>query len=271
MLLNLLPLLFTMLLCSTPALAAGALNDGEHHGDPPYLLEDGWRPLLNGRDLSGWHTCFASGWLVECCLALGDLKSAFHYAQAAVEVAERYTSRQSGIHSDFSLGRALIAHDRPQEACAVLERALDSVRERRIQLLFEGPLRFLLAEAQLDLGHLGLARRECDKAIAFAQRAGTPLYECDAQLILARVLLRENVSEPEVVREIGAALDRAAELIDQTGGESRRPCLEELHAELAHSRGDAAGREHHLRGAERLYTEMGATRHAERVAKEFGQ
>ncbi len=55
MLLNLLPLLFTMLLCSTPALAAGALNDGEHHGDPPYLLEDGWRPLLNGRDLSGWH------------------------------------------------------------------------------------------------------------------------------------------------------------------------------------------------------------------------
>lgn len=31
------------------------LNDGEAHGDPPFLLEDGWRPLLNGRDLSGWH------------------------------------------------------------------------------------------------------------------------------------------------------------------------------------------------------------------------
>lgn len=30
------------------------LNDGEHHGDPPFLLEDGWRPLLNGRDLGGW-------------------------------------------------------------------------------------------------------------------------------------------------------------------------------------------------------------------------
>jgi hypothetical protein len=31
------------------------LNDGEPHGDPPFLLEDGWEALLNGRDLSGWH------------------------------------------------------------------------------------------------------------------------------------------------------------------------------------------------------------------------
>jgi 3-keto-disaccharide hydrolase len=32
------------------------LNDGEMHGDAPYLLEDGWTPLLNGKDLAGWHT-----------------------------------------------------------------------------------------------------------------------------------------------------------------------------------------------------------------------
>lgn len=31
------------------------LNDGEAHGDPPFLIEDGWKPLLNGRDLSGWR------------------------------------------------------------------------------------------------------------------------------------------------------------------------------------------------------------------------
>ena len=23
--------------------------------DPPYLREDGWKPLLNGTDLTGWH------------------------------------------------------------------------------------------------------------------------------------------------------------------------------------------------------------------------
>ncbi len=115
------------------------------------------------------------------------------------------------------------------------------------------------------------AQDECSRAIAIARRNGTPLYECDAQLVLARVLLREGASEPEAARQIGAALERAAELIDQTGGESRRPRLEELRAELAHARGDAATRERYLREAHRLYTEMGATGHAERMAKELGE
>lgn len=30
-------------------------NDGEMHGDAPYLLEEGWTPLLNGKDLTGWR------------------------------------------------------------------------------------------------------------------------------------------------------------------------------------------------------------------------
>ena len=35
----------------TPRLNA---NDGYSHGDPPFLLEDGWTPLLNERNLNGW-------------------------------------------------------------------------------------------------------------------------------------------------------------------------------------------------------------------------
>jgi hypothetical protein len=31
------------------------LNDGDAHGDAPYLIEGGWRPLLNGKDIAGWH------------------------------------------------------------------------------------------------------------------------------------------------------------------------------------------------------------------------
>lgn len=53
------------LLVSLLALAAlsqqparySAIQDGEAHGDPPYLLEEGWEPLLNGKDLSGWKAC----------------------------------------------------------------------------------------------------------------------------------------------------------------------------------------------------------------------
>ena len=32
-----------------------AMNDGSDHGDPPFLTESGWRPLLNGKDLDGWQ------------------------------------------------------------------------------------------------------------------------------------------------------------------------------------------------------------------------
>ena len=31
------------------------VNDGTPHGDPPYLLEPGWRPLINGTNLDGWR------------------------------------------------------------------------------------------------------------------------------------------------------------------------------------------------------------------------
>jgi len=32
-----------------------AVNDGQPHGDPPFRLEEGWIPLLNGKNLNGWH------------------------------------------------------------------------------------------------------------------------------------------------------------------------------------------------------------------------
>jgi len=37
------------------AYALPPVNDGAAHGDPPFLLEPGWTPLLNGRNLSGWR------------------------------------------------------------------------------------------------------------------------------------------------------------------------------------------------------------------------
>ena len=33
---------------------AQGLNDGESHGDAPFLIEEGWRPLLSGKDMTGW-------------------------------------------------------------------------------------------------------------------------------------------------------------------------------------------------------------------------
>jgi hypothetical protein len=46
-----------LLLCAA-ASAFAQLPDaytGETHGDPPFLYQPGWRPLLNGTNLDGWH------------------------------------------------------------------------------------------------------------------------------------------------------------------------------------------------------------------------
>lgn len=36
------------------------LTDGSDHGDPPFLIESGWKPLLNGKNLDGWELVDAS-------------------------------------------------------------------------------------------------------------------------------------------------------------------------------------------------------------------
>ncbi len=49
-----------------------------------------------------------------------------------------------------------------------------------------------------------------------------------------------------------------------------RPQVCEQRAELARLRGDEAAGTRELREAHRLFTEIGATGHAERIAKELG-
>lgn len=52
---RLLLLLALALAAQTPPLSP--IQDGDSHGDPPYLLEDGWEPLLDGSSLAGWRAC----------------------------------------------------------------------------------------------------------------------------------------------------------------------------------------------------------------------
>ncbi len=48
-----LPLIFCIAVCGQ---TLPDRNDGDDHGDAPYLIEDGWKPLFNGANgLAGWH------------------------------------------------------------------------------------------------------------------------------------------------------------------------------------------------------------------------
>ena len=83
-----------------------------------------------------------------------------------------------------------------------------------------------------------------------------------------RVLLQ---SDGAAAREaIEQELERAAELYDAIGAQGPKPEINERRAELERLLGDDATHEGELREAHRLYTEMGATGHAERLARELG-
>jgi 3-keto-disaccharide hydrolase len=47
-------LLSTALTASSIGAQQASLNDGQSHGDPPYLLDHGWTPLIVGTQLEGW-------------------------------------------------------------------------------------------------------------------------------------------------------------------------------------------------------------------------
>jgi hypothetical protein len=66
------------------------------------------------------------------------------------------------------------------------------------------------------------------------------------------------------------ALDRADVLVEETGDRGLGPQIVETRARLAGLLGDAAACQRGLRDAQRLYVEIGATGHAERLAKELG-
>lgn len=50
-------LLVAALLTQAPVPTSSPIQDGDAHGDPPFLLEDGWEPLLDGSSLAGWQAC----------------------------------------------------------------------------------------------------------------------------------------------------------------------------------------------------------------------
>ena len=106
------------------------------------------------------------------------------------------------------------------------------------------------------------------EAIQTSHQRGTRGYECYAHLVRARVLLKARGAAARA--DIEAALAKCLSLVEDTGTRCYEPCVHEERARLAHLLDDVTRHEHELREAHRLYTEIGAAGHAERLATELG-
>jgi len=114
----------------------------------------------------------------------------------------------------------------------------------------------ILAEALLGVLDFAAAETAALEAIAIARRSSRPIFEAEANGILARILLRRDGVAARTAAE--AALATAAELIERSGANGLLPSLCEWRAELAGVLGDTAACERLLRQAIQGYEAMGA-------------
>ena len=236
------------------------------------MLEEGRREVEQavrvGRDRGHWEpTAWALGELCWIDELLGEFDDTLGRARQQLEYADRVQSPYTQNSAHQMMGFAYLLRDEPREALELLERAHEFRRERRTGL-YAGPADMAdLAAANLLVGDTDRARTLVEEALAFAERGGAGLRGARVYLVRAQTL-RE--SEGRAARdEIEATLAHADALIRVKGARAWAPFVCEERARLAQCLGDATA-ERHLREAHRLFTEMGARGHAERMARELG-
>jgi len=205
------------------------------------------------------------GWLLsfeaDVWLERGDLARAARMARESMEIAERIESPISRTVAG-ALSRVLAQEGDLAAAITLAEEWVEgSARSFRSTLPFAMSM---LAGFHCERGERDEARRLGHEAVRVAKTQGFRAGQLSAELALARIQLSD--SQPE---DAAAWLERAERTLEQTGFRARLPELLELRAELARQRGDAPAREQALREALRLYQEMGATGHAERLTREL--
>ncbi|MEN8183047.1 MAG: AAA family ATPase, partial [Myxococcota bacterium] len=194
----------------------------------------------------------------------GRLEEPLRRAQQALEYAERVQSPFTQNVAHQTMGLAYLLRGDPHEAVDLLERSHRFRRERRTGL-YSGPSEMAdLAAANLAVGNIERARALVEEALEFGERGGAWMRGARVFLVRAQIL-RE--SRGKAARdEIEATLDRADSLIREKAARAWVPFVLEERARFAELLNDSATAERHRREAHRLYTEMGATGHAERLA-----
>jgi class 3 adenylate cyclase/tetratricopeptide (TPR) repeat protein len=217
------------------------------------------------------HELEALTWLLpnwgEHVLARGTSEPVLERARRGFEIAEKLDNEASRIIACVGLGIAHLVEGRPTAARDALLESAALSRERRTMPTYLGRMLALLAHAQLALGERGEALVAAREAIALTNASGCQWFEAEAQLALAQALLAAEGAPSRA--EIEAALARAEALVESTGARVCTPRVLELRGRLAAAVGDAEAADHALRRALALDREIGASGHAERLAREL--
>ena len=191
----------------------------------------------------------------------GALESAQRRATRNLEQAEQHKNRFGVVQALNTLSDCLVVAGRYEEGIDLLERALGQFRLSNMSLSLENILQARLVLACAGAGDKDRARQLLD----VWQAHPSPGHHGCAHIARAMI----ELSDPGQLGDVETHLDEIERRADEDGTHYFRAAHEECRAALARRREDEKGCLDHLREANRLYTEMGATGHAERVAREF--
>jgi hypothetical protein len=158
-----------------------------------------------------------------------------------------------------SLEGLAVAHlsaGRTREAAAACERALTLGRQHRTGLMAEPSLLAWLALARLMDGDPATAAA-ADEAVAVARGRGARVDECLALLVRGKAGAASGTRDRAL-----ADLDAALTLVGEVGALTYEPFIREELGRLHTDEGE-------LQEAARLYTAIGASGHAGRLADEL--
>jgi tetratricopeptide (TPR) repeat protein len=215
-------------------------------------------------EVLGWVQ-FVAAQLAYTCGVTG---SALEQARRCLEIAEKLDNESSRTIGYGALGWATLVGGQNQDACEALRESVAIARAHNSQLSFVPELLAALSEAQLAVGERSDALATAREALALASGNGSSYFEAHAQIALASALLETDAGPARA--EIESALERAEQLVEAIEGRALLPRILEARGRLAHALGDAEGASRALREALELYRELGATGHAERLARELG-
>jgi class 3 adenylate cyclase/tetratricopeptide (TPR) repeat protein len=235
-------------------------------------LEEAWsrvreaeRVAEEARDLEVLSWVHAT-W-VDLAYTCGDPESLLEHGRRGVEIAERLDNESSRVFTHFALGTAYLMTAQPSAAGEALRESAAIARDRRTLRGYLPRVLASLAEAHLAIGERTEALAIAREGIDLASAGGCRYYEAQTQLALAGVLL---ATDGVVARgEIESALERAEHLVTSIEGRSLSPRILEMRGRLAAALGDVPASGRALREALELYRAIGATGHAERLAREI--
>jgi adenylate cyclase len=199
--------------------------------------------------------------------ARGDAARTAALARSLFALRERVVNELIDIQAVVALGMSLLLDRDWGQAAETLERPVLEMQTRRVSLMLEALALDRLAEALLGTGDLAGAEARAREALEVA-RVRRIRMGSRGPLLLARIVARARGATARA--EVEQLLEQSLAYIEETGARAWVPLLHETRAELERACGDAAAAERELGEAQRLYAEMGATGHAERLTRELG-